>query len=167
MKLNIGSGGCTMLEGYLNIDNLSDTYDTKMSMMKEVVNTMVGEEYDDGHYPHTAFMYVKDANDLSMFEDNSFDEVWSNQCVGVYVTNYDEILRVLKVGGKIKLGVWSHAIQNVVGNLIKRGVKITSVKGFNGPYEETIVEDCNVDDDDYYTVMIEGVLMDDLEECYY
>ncbi len=157
MKLNIGSGGCCMLEGYLNIDNLSD-YSDPMDMMIEVINTMTGCEYDDGSYKKTAFMYVEDANDLSMFDDEQFEEIHSNQCVGIYVTNYDEMVRVLKMGGTVKFGVWGHKVGEVLQGLIERNIKITSVKWFNG---------CVGDDPEDITMMIEGVKVKDEGECCY
>ena len=147
------------MEDCINIDDMSD-YEGKLYRF---IEEMIREKIDE-----RAIFIPMDGNDLSMFGDETFDEIYSNQCFGLYVTNYDEMVRVLKMGGTVSLGVWSHAIQKVVGNLIKRGVKITSVKGFNGPYEDTIIEDCdNVDGDDYYTVMIEGIKVKDEQDCYY
>ena len=138
-KLNIGFGECPM-DGYVNIDDGSD-FKNMLEEAKQLVEDDFREETE---------LLIMDGNDMT-FEDNTFDEVFSNQCVGIYVTNYDEIVRVLKIGGKIQLGVWNSKVTHVISNLLIRDVDITGVEWMNG-------DDRNIDNDDAnYTLLITGV----------
>ena len=135
-KLNIGSGAWPFVD-YINIDDGSDNHGEEQ--MKQLT---ISEE---GEPDSILFM---DGNDLSLFDDGYFDEIWSNQCVGSYVTNFDEIIRVLKPGGVIKLGVWGTKVMFVVEELMKRGLYNVTMSPMNGGIEDGI---------ENYTLMIEAI----------
>ena len=160
MKLNIGCGICPM-EGYINIDKFDD-YLTLAEGDHHKSFMLMNKDIRDNNWQimHKLDLREMDGNKME-FMDGIFDEVFSNQCVGEYVTNYDEIVRVLKVGGKIKLGVWIGKVNIVLYELILRNIKITSIKGFN------IGIDDNIDEDDSGTLMIEGIKVSDHKECWY
>ena len=149
-KLNIG---CCLwpMKGYTNIDNGYD-YHTNRGSFK------LGFLYMKEQAPHEMELVDgKDYEFLEMdgnkmtFDDESFDEVFSNQCVGVYVTDFEGIIRVLKYGGRISLGVWKHKLAYVIGHLLQRNIQIVNVSWLNGSYED-------IDErEGIFTVMIEGI----------
>lgn len=140
--LNIGSGW-DVIKGAINIDDGSD-------MPIEELQEMVRNEYE---YKDDEYVLAKmDGNDMPLQPDY-FDIVFSSQCVGIYVTNYEEIVRVLKPDGKIILIVWGHVIQSVVVGLLRQGIHITSISPMNGDIED----DAELE---YITVTIVGVKRD-------
>ena len=128
-KLNVGSG-ITVMDGYINIDDGYD-YPEGFGWMRE-------------HAESAAEFLEMDGNDMT-FADNEFGELYSNQCVGQYVTNYKELARVLKPSGIVRFGVWNERVADVVAGLLKNGIRITSLELLNGGPE-----------DDTRTYMIEG-----------
>ena len=135
-KLNIGSGEYG-IEGYLNIDDASD-YDGNVEEFLAAVDDPENIEYQ-----------ICDGNDMP-FEDNSFDEIFSNQCVGKYVTNYYDIVRILKPGGTIILGLWSDVVAKVMMELLIRDIEIIGVEWLNGCQ-------CDIEnDDDNITLKVIG-----------
>jgi len=137
-KLNIGSGEWVM-KGYVNIDDGSDW--GGFAEMKERADNFMAEEH------FKAELLEMDGNKTT-FADGEFDEIYSNQCVGEYVTNYKEIARILKLGGKVKLGVWAHLSGKVIYKLAKVGIIIYKMNIMNG--------ELHVDDDDC-TFIMEGI----------
>ena len=136
-KLNIGFGDCP-IDGYINIDDGSDSdFDAMLHNAKEII-----EDWTD-----TEILQM-DGNNMT-FEDNTFDEITSNQCVGIYVTDYASIARILKHGGQINLGVWSSHVALVIARLIEQGIEITAVEWLNGCFDD-------IKNDDY-TLMIRGI----------
>ena len=134
MKLNIGCGQ-SLMEGYFNIDNGQDSLDLLRNMLVEAKKT--GETF-----------LIMDGNKMT-FLDEMFEEVYSNQCVGIYVTDFKGIVRVMKHGGKIRLGVWANKVGFVLAKLIEQNVRITGVEWMNGRYADIESEE--------YTLMLEGV----------
>jgi len=130
LKLNIGCG-CTPEVGYINIDNGQDYQcqynpsDTRgFTEMQKIAKNM-GLPYKT--------MRLMDANNL-MFDDETFDEIMSVQCVGEYVKNYEEILRTLKPDGILKITVHNCAVFEIIFELAKRNMRCTSFRIINyGP----------------------------------
>ena len=125
MKLNIGSAEYIM-EGYINIDNGYDySRDGGFEFMKRQA-----EEYMKEAGFKAKFLEM-DGNKLD-FEDNTFDEIYSNQCVGEWVKNYKEIARVLKKDGEVRFGVWQDKVANVIIGLNEAGILVYDVDLLNG-----------------------------------
>jgi|GEM_PF-7078233 SAM-dependent methyltransferase len=128
MKLNIGSANYGP-ENYVNIDN-----DLSLESYIENPKSFI---FADGEY--------------LPFKDNTFDKIHSNQCVGTYLHKYDDIIRVLKKGGTVQFSLYNrfNEISKLIGNLIKREIKITSVEWMNGHFDD-------VDEDDAFSLIILG-----------
>ena len=148
-KLNIGCAEYGM-EGYVNIDNGFDKEG-------EIVNLMdfwKTEEENKG-----LEFFVMNGNDM-LFSDERFNEVRSNQCVGKYVSNINEVLRVLKVGGKVKIGLWIDELGTFVVELLRRNIRIDKIRKFNFYVDDVSKEPVmSMDRDGSSTVMIEGTKM--------
>jgi SAM-dependent methyltransferase len=122
-KLNIGSGPWLM-QGYVNIDDMSD-WPNEEDYIDEMTEFLFnGAEF-----------IRMDGNKMK-FEDESFDEVRSEQCIPEYVNNWDEVLRVLRPGGKIELIVWNNTLTKVIDELIKRKIEIRTVEMGNGDIDD-------------------------------
>ena len=144
LKLDIGFGECPM-PGYISIDNGSDftgLYGDESAKKMFDWAREESKEYEDVQ------LIVMNGDNMA-FKDNTFDKIHSNQCVGYYVTNYKEIVRVLKPNGIIVLGVWADKVSNVLASLISLGVTITNVDWLNGGYDDI--------DDNEYTLRITGI----------
>ncbi len=125
MKLNIGSAEYVE-KGYINIDNGFDySGNGGFKFMKQQADEYMKEA------GFTAKFLEMDGNELA-FEDDTFTEIYSNQCVGEYVTNYKEIARVLKKGGEIRFGVWQDKVANVIIGLNEAGILVYDVDLLNG-----------------------------------
>jgi len=121
MKLDIGSGEFPTFPGYIALDNQEDFPNVKN----------IQREYREAGQQ----LVIADGNQLP-FKDDSFDEIFSNQCVGYYVTAYDEIDRVLKQDGILKLGVWNEKVVTVLWELLILGYKIEDVDIMNGDIDD-------------------------------
>lgn len=134
-KLNIGSGFEYLKKGYLNLDDGSEWVDEEREFLSWIKKDMVEKDID---------MFVLGDGNKMLFMDGLFDEVYSGNCVGMYVESWDEVLRVLKVGGVIKLcGGWNEkGIMKIKEGLESRGcvVEIESIYKYEeGFYEWEVV----------------------------
>lgn len=111
MKLDIGSGQSED-DSYLRLDDLSDA-----KWLRESVDV------------------VGDGNNLP-FKDETFDEVFSCRCIGHYA-RVDEAIRVLKVGGKLRLFVWNEKelLGEILHKLISSGLTVSYMEATNVDYD--------------------------------
>ena len=124
MKLNIGCG--------YPIDNFEDGED-------EIIGIDDGSDWysDYSKYkPKVVSNFIYGDGNILPFKNNTFDEVFSNQCAGLYVMDYEEMVRVLKKGGTIELGVWSDKVSIVLAKLILLDIDIFKVDWSNGCIED-------------------------------
>lgn len=129
MKLNIGSGPDLFDEDYINIDNLCHWNDPDR-FYKEL------KEYNE-EKNYKGIFIVGDGVHLP-FKDCSFNEIYSQQCVGTYVKNLIDILRVLKTKGKLKLQMRADDFVETCSKLICYGCSIKEVRIDNGHWNEVM-----------------------------
>ena len=131
-RLNIGCGE-EPYEGYVNIDDFSDVFGGDDSQKEFYERTKENARTIEKETGEKTEVLMMDGNNMS-FEDETFDYIESCSCVGRYVTNYAEVLRVLKVGGRIWIDVWGDKLGDVLFGLIMNEVKITRVELNNGSF---------------------------------
>ena len=137
-RLNIGCGE-EPYEGYVNIDDFSDVFGGDDSQKEFYERTKENARTIEKETGEKTEVLMMDGNNMS-FEDETFDYIESCSCVGRYVTNYAEVLRVLKVGGKVWIDVWGDRLGQVLFGLIMNGVKVTRVELNNGSFDADPVD---------------------------
>ena len=137
-KLNIGCGE-EPYEEYVNIDDFSDVFVERDSRKAYYERTKEKGRLLEKETGEKCEVLMMDGNNMS-FEDEEFDYIESCSCVGRYVTNYAEVLRVLKKGGRVWIDVWGDKLGDVLFGLIMNGVKITRVELNNGSFDADPVD---------------------------
>jgi len=148
LTLNIGSGPDLFGPDHINIDNLDHWEPDRF--YKEL------KEYNEEKDEERIFV-VGDGNHLP-FKDCSFDQIYSQQCVGTYVKDLIDITRVLKIKGKINLQMRSTDFVETCSKLICYGYSIVKVDTGNCHWHDVMSNN-----QDGYNLTLVGIKEEEID----